>query len=350
MENKTETTPQPAETKATPPPPPPAETKPTEDTAMKTASETKSEPETSAEKRKKPEEESNNNSGEDMSEGVKKLTKLVEEHSDVKALLQELSEKNKTNEKIAEVYRKQAAKQFAEGQCLALGLSKGTPEFERRFGEQIQFAAQHPQVLEPLMDQIIARATEAMNPSTPALGPKAQQQQQPPAQPQQPPTAPEKKTIPAQEKKPKKESFDFIQSLTRKTQHNLLEQELKGGSSSSSSSSADAVPRSSSSTTENWTRVNTSQPTAPPSMNPFLKQMMEDVQVRRLMNQSQQLVTAKAGHENARHNEINSSIVERFQRWQMNSQSFDGVCPDRFSMAAPVWQEARPWPAHALRT
>lgn len=349
MENKTETTPPPpAETKATPPPQPAAETKPVEDTAMKTASETKSEPETAAEKRKKPEEESSN-SGEDMSEGVKKLTKLVEEHSDVKALLQELSEKNKTNERIAEVYRKQAAKQFAEGQCLALGLSKGTPEFERRFGEQIQFAAQHPQVLEPLMDQIIARAAEAMNPSTPALGPKAQQQQpQPQPQQQQPPTAPEKKATPAQEKKPKKESFDFIQSLTRKTQHNLLEQELKGGSSSST----DAAPRSSSSsaTTENWTRVNTSQPTAPPSMNPFLKQMMEDVQVRRLMNQSQQLVTAKAGHENARHNEINSSIVERFQRWQMNSQSFDGVCPDRFSMAAPVWQEARPWPAHALRT
>lgn len=227
-----------------------------------------------------------------------------------------------------------------------MGLSKGTPEFERRFGEQIQFAAQHPQVLEPLMDQIIARAAEALNPSTPALGPKTQPAQQPPQQP----AAPEKKATPpaAQEKKPKKESFDFIQSLTRKTQHNLLEQELKGGSSSST----DAAPRSSSSssTTENWTRVNTSQPTAAPSMNPFLKQMMEDVQVRRLMNQSQQLVTAKAGHENARHNEINSSIVERFQRWQMSSQSFDGVCPDRFSMAAPVWQEAKPWPAHALRT
>lgn len=102
MESKTET--QPAETKATPPQP--AETKPTEDTAMKTVPETKSEPETATEKRKKPEEDGNN-SGEDMSEGVKKLTKLVEEHSDVKLLLQELSEKNKTNEKIAEIYRKQ---------------------------------------------------------------------------------------------------------------------------------------------------------------------------------------------------------------------------------------------------
>lgn len=70
---------------------------------MKTTAEAKSET-TEAEKRKKPEEESDDK---DMSEGVKKLTKLVEEHSDVKALLQELSEKNKTNERIAEVYRKQ---------------------------------------------------------------------------------------------------------------------------------------------------------------------------------------------------------------------------------------------------
>lgn len=107
METKTatETTPEPAakptETKATPPAEPTA--KPTEDTAMKTTAEAKSET-TEAEKRKKPEEESDDK---DMSEGVKKLTKLVEEHSDVKALLQELSEKNKTNERIAEVYRKQ---------------------------------------------------------------------------------------------------------------------------------------------------------------------------------------------------------------------------------------------------
>lgn len=312
---------------------------------MKTAAEAKSETESATEKRKKPEEEGGDDK--DMSEGVKKLTKLVEEHSDVKALLQELSEKNKTNERIAEVYRKQAAKQFAEGQCLALGLSKGTPEFERRFGEQIQFAAQHPQVLEPLMDQIIARQAELLNPSTPAQGTKSAA----PPKETAPPAPQEKKTAappPPQEKKPKKESFDFIQSLTRKTQSNLLEQELKGGSSSSSSSAE--PPARSSATTESWTRVNTSQSTAAPSMNPFLKQMMEDLQVRRLMNQSQQLVTAKAGHENARHNEINSEIVERCKRWQPDHRSFDGVCPDRYTVAMPVWQGAKPWPAESLRT
>lgn len=237
---------------------------------MKTPAPAETTPVESTEKRKKPEDESSDDK--DMSEGLQKLTKLVEENSDVKALLHELSEKNKTNERIAEVYRKQAAKQFAEGQCLALGLAKGTPEFERRFGEQLQFAAQHPQVLEPLMDQIIARQAEAMNPSTPAQGTPKTPQQQPPQQQQAPP-APEKKT--SQEKKPKKESFDFIQSLTRKTQSNLLEQELKGGSSST----AEPAARSSSSSTESWTRVNTSQPTAAPSMNPFLKQMMEDLQV-----------------------------------------------------------------------
>lgn len=75
-----------------------------------------------------------------------------------------------------------------------------------------------------------------------------------------------------------------------------------------------------------------------------------DCQVRRLMNQSQQLVTAKAGHENARHNEVNSAIVERFKHWQPDHRSFDGVCPDRYTVAAPVWQEAKPWPAYALRT
>lgn len=161
---------------------------------------------------------------------------------------------------------------------MALGLSKGTPEFERRFGEQIQFAAQHPQVLEPLMDQIIARQAELLNPSTPAQGtPKPAATKETAAAT---PPPPQEKKAPQQEKKPKKESFDFIQSLTRKTQSNLLEQELKGGSSSSSSSSAEPPARSSSSaTTESWTRVNTSQSTAAPSMNPFLKQMMEDLQV-----------------------------------------------------------------------
>lgn len=67
------------------------------------------------------------------------------------------------------------------------------------------------------------------------------------------------------------------------------------------------------------------------------------------MNQSQQLVTAKAGHENARQNEINSALVERFKQWKTDHRSFDGVCPDSYTVAMPVWQEAKPWPAYALR-
>lgn len=339
----------PAETTATTPPTQPetkapeTKTQATEDTAMKTAETAPAKPaETAPEKRKTPEGDDEEN----VSEGVKKLTRLVEEHSDVKELLHQLSEKNKTNEKIAEVYRKQAAKQFAEGQCLALGLTKGTPEFERRFGEQIQFASQHPEVLNPLMDQIIASQRELLNLSTSAA---------PPAPPTKTAPPPEKKTAtpPPAEKKPKKESFDFVKSLTNRTRENMLTQELIGTSSSSSSaaeSTADQkAPRSSTSATESWTRVNTSQPALPPTMGPFLNEMMKDRTASQMLARSQQMVTAKAGSEHAERNEIMSSIVERFQRWQPRDKSLDGVCPDGFSTAMPIIGEARRWPESALR-
>lgn len=327
----------------------PAETKtatatPTEDTAMKTAENKTAETTSTTEKRKTPEGEGDE---ENVSEGVKKLTKLVEEHSDVKQLLEQLSEKNKTNEKIAEVYRKQAAKQFAEGQCLALGLTKGTPEFERRFGEQLQFASQHPQVLEPLVDQIIARQSEMLNLSAPA-------KPQPTATTATQPPPPEKKVAPAQppaEKKPKKETFDFVKSLTAKTRENLLGQELVGTSSSSASAPETTTPArsSSSSITENWTRVNTSQPVQPPGMGPFLKAMSQDLNARRLLERSQQMVTAKAGHEHAERNEVMSEIVERHKAWQPFAGSFDGLCPDRCTTAMPEFTKALPWDPKALR-
>ena len=327
----------------------PAETKTattTEDTAMKTTEPAK-QPETTSsatEKRKTPEA---TETEEDVSEGVKKLSKLVEEHSDVKQLLEQLSEKNKTNEKIADVYRKQAAKQFAEGQCLALGLTKGTPEFERRFGEQIQFASQHPQVLEPLMDQIIARQSEMLNLSAPAKPTTTTTAT--PATPA-PPAPQEKKVAPA-EKKPKRESVDFVKSLTSKTRENLLGQELVGTSSSASSSASETTTpaRSSSSITENWTRVNTSQPVQPPGMGPFMREMAKDLTARRLLDRSQQMVTAKAGHEHAERNQTMSDIVERHKNWQPYAKSFDGLCPDRFTMAMPEFTEALPWNPKALR-
>jgi hypothetical protein len=270
---------------------------------------------------------------------------LVEEHSDVKQLLTELSEKNKTNEKIAEVYRKQAAKQFAEGQCLALGLTKGTPEFERRFGEQIQFASQHPQVLEPLVDQIIARQSELLNLSTSAAPPPTKTTPAPPPPEKKAATPP---PAPA-EKKPKKETFDFVKSLTAKTRENLLTQELTGASSSSVAPTTTNDQPARSSATESWTKINTSQPTSAPNMGPFLNEMMKDLHARKMLDRSQQMVTAKAGHEHAERNEIMSSIVERFQRWQPRDKSFDGVCPDGFTTAMPMIGEARPWPANALR-
>lgn len=329
----------------------PAETKTattTEDTAMKTAEPAKQPAETTAssaatEKRKTPEA---TETEEDVSEGVKKLSKLVEEHSDVKQLLEQLSEKNKTNEKIAEVYRKQAAKQFAEGQCLALGLTKGTPEFERRFGEQIQFASQHPQVLEPLMDQIIARQSEMLNLSAPAKPTTTTTA----ATTATPPAPQEKKVVPT-EKKPKRESVDFVKSLTSKTRENLLGQELVGTSSSSAAASETTTPArsSSSSITENWTRVNTSQPVQPPGMGPFMREMAKDLTARRLLDRSQQMVTAKAGHEHAERNQTMSDIVERHKNWQPYAGSFDGLCPDRFTMAVPEFTEALPWNPKALR-
>lgn len=328
----------------------PAETKTattTEDTAMKTTEPAKQPAETTAssatEKRKTPEA---TETEEDVSEGVKKLSKLVEEHSDVKQLLEQLSEKNKTNEKIADVYRKQAAKQFAEGQCLALGLTKGTPEFERRFGEQIQFASQHPQVLEPLVDQIIARQSEMLNLSAPAK--PTTTTATPPATPAPPQ---EKKVVPT-EKKPKRESVDFVKSLTSKTRENLLGQELLGTSSSASSSASETTTparSSSSSITENWTRVNTSQPVQPPGMGPFMREMAKDLTARRLLDRSQQMVTAKAGHEHAERNQTMSDIVERHKNWQPYAKSFDGLCPDRFTMAMPEFTEALPWNPKALR-
>lgn len=327
----------------------PAETKTattTEDTAMKTTEPAK-QPETASsaatEKRKTPEA---TETEEDVSEGVKKLSKLVEEHSDVKQLLEQLSEKNKTNEKIAEVYRKQAAKQFAEGQCLALGLTKGTPEFERRFGEQIQFASQHPQVLEPLMDQIIARQSEMLNLSAPAKPTTTT------ATPAPVPPAPQEKKVAPTEKKPKRESVDFVKSLTSKTRENLLGQELVGTSSSASSSANETTTparSSSSSITENWTRVNTSQPVQPPGMGPFMREMAKDLTARRLLDRSQQMVTAKAGHEHAERNQTMSDIVERHKNWQPYAKSFDGLCPDRFTMAMPEFTEALPWNPKALR-
>lgn len=319
----------------------------TEDTAMKTTEPAKQPAETTTssaatEKRKTPEA---TETEEDVSEGVKKLSKLVEEHSDVKQLLEQLSEKNKTNEKIAEVYRKQAAKQFAEGQCLALGLTKGTPEFERRFGEQIQFASQHPQVLEPLMDQIIARQSEMLNLSAPAKPTTTT------ATPAPVPPAPQEKKVAPAEKKPKRESVDFVKSLTSKTRENLLGQELVGTSSSASSSASETTTpaRSSSSITENWTRVNTSQPVQPPGMGPFMREMAKDLTARRLLDRSQQMVTAKAGHEHAERNQTMSDIVERHKNWQPYAKSFDGLCPDRFTMAMPEFTEALPWNPKALR-
>lgn len=333
----------PAETKTTPATPTETKTATTEDTAMKTDENKTTETTSTAEKRKTPEGEGDE---ENVSEGVKKLTKLVEEHSDVKHLLEQLSEKNKTNEKIAEVYRKQAAKQFAEGQCLALGLTKGTPEFERRFGEQLQFAAQHPQVLEPLVDQIIARQSEMLNLSAPA-------KPQPTTTTATQPPPPEKKVAPAQppaEKKPKKESVDFVKSLAARTRANLLDQELAGTSSASSAAETTTPARSSSSSiTENWTRVNTSQPVQPPGMGPFLKAMSQDLNARRLLERSQQMVTAKAGHEHAERNEVMSEIVERHRAWQPFAGSFDGLCPDRCTMAMPEFIKALPWDPKALR-
>ena len=337
----------PAETKTTPATPTEiktATTTATEDTAMKTAETKTAETTSTAEKRKTPEGEGDE---ENVSEGVKKLTKLVEEHSDVKHLLEQLSEKNKTNEKIAEVYRKQAAKQFAEGQCLALGLTKGTPEFERRFGEQLQFASQHPQVLEPLVDQIIARQSEMLNLSAPA---KPQPTTATTTATQPPP--PEKKVAPAQpptEKKPKKETFDFVKSLTARTRENLLGQELVGTSSSSAPETTTPARASSSSITENWTRVNTSQPVQPPGMGPFLKAMSQDLNARKLLERSQQMVTAKAGHEHAERNEVMSEIVERHRAWQPFAGSFDGLCPDRCTTAMPEFTKALPWDPKALR-
>lgn len=331
----------------------PAETKTattTEDTAMKTAEPAKQPAETTAssatEKRKTSEA---TETEEDVSEGVKKLSKLVEEHSDVKQLLEQLSEKNKTNEKIAEVYRKQAAKQFAEGQCLALGLTKGTPEFERRFGEQIQFASQHPQVLEPLMDQIIARQSEMLNLSAPAKPTTTTTTAT--TTPAPVPPAPQEKKVAPTEKKPKRESVDFVKSLTSKTRENLLGQELVGTSSSASSSANETTTpaRSSSSITENWTRVNTSQPVQPPGMGPFMREMAKDLTARRLLDRSQQMVTAKAGHEHAERNQTMSDIVERHKNWQPYAKSFDGLCPDRFTMAMPEFTEALPWNPKALR-
>ncbi len=330
----------------------PAETKtatatPTEDTAMKTAENKTAETTSTTEKRKTPEGEGDE---ENVSEGVKKLSKLVEEHSDVKQLLEQLSEKNKTNEKIAEVYRKQAAKQFAEGQCLALGLTKGTPEFERRFGEQIQFASQHPQVLEPLMDQIIARQSEMLNLSAPAKPTTTTTTAT--TTPAPVPPAPQEKKVAPTEKKPKRESVDFVKSLTAKTRENLLGQELVGTPSSSSSSVASETTtpaRSSSSITENWTRVNTSQPVQPPGMGPFMREMAKDLTARRLLDRSQQMVTAKAGHEHAERNQTMSDIVERHKNWQPYAKSFDGLCPDRFTMAMPEFTEALPWNPKALR-
>lgn len=309
---------------------------------MKTTENKTAETTSGAEKRKAT--DTTEGDEENVSEGVKKLTKLVEEHSDVKHLLEQLSEKNKTNEKIAEVYRKQAAKQFAEGQCLALGLTKGTPEFERQFGEQLQFAAQHPQVLGPLVDQIIARQSEMLNLSAPAKPQATTTTTQPPP--------PEKKVAPAQpppEKKPKKESYDFVKSLTAKTRENLLGQELVGTSSASATETTTPARSSSSSITENWTRVNTSQPVQPPGMGPFLKAMSQDLNARRLLERSQQMVTAKAGHEHAERNEVMSDIVERHRAWQPFAGSFDGLCPDRCTTAMPEFTKALPWDPKALR-